>query len=220
MNKQEKFSVKKLLLTILCSSIISVFIGSTIIFIQSLYSNVEVEIINNLDKNDPIIIQIRDSHEAIVENIKEEIKKDKTDFGEDYPAEAIFLYNFYNTAANKYLDIYWLSIFIGVIFGIIVYIIAIQKANIKKSLIEIIISFIILYLILMIINFGYGFLIKNMINSAGATSETYLHYVYDLYYVDIANMVIIYLIIGLVVFIFNYIRQKILTNKLNKELTK
>ena len=208
MNKQEKFSVKKLLLTILCSTIISVFIGSTIIFIQSLYSNVEVEIINNLDKNDPIIIQIKDSHEAIVENIKEEIKKAKIDFGEDYPAEAIFLYNFYNTSANKYLDIYWLSIFIGIIFGIIVYIIAIQKANMKKSLVELLISFILLYLILTIINFGYGFLIKNMINSTGSTSETSLTYVYDLYYIDIANMIMIYLTLGLIVFIINYIRQK------------
>ena len=223
MKNQEKFSIKKLLLTILCSVILSVFIGTTSLFIESCSTKIQIEALMGLDKNSQILIDFGKTYQAGTETLKKEVQTEKLNYGEDYPSEGIILYLVMNKFSTDHIiDVYLLALVIGVVTGIVIYIIAIQKVHIKHALIELFISFIILYLILTLINFGYGFLIKNIINSSGSASPEYLNltYVYDLYNLDIENIIFIYLIIGLIVFIINKIRQEILANKLNKELHK
>lgn len=223
MKNQEKFSIKKLLLSILCSVILSVFIGTTCLFIYSCIAKIQTDTLTSLDPNSQSVLNLGEKYQQHTEIIKKTIQTQKSDYGEDYPSEGIFLYLFtQRIPANHIIDMYLHALLIGIVAGLVIYIIAIQKVSIKLALIELFISFTILYFILTLLNFGYGFLIKNIINSSGSASQKYLNstYVYDIYNLDIENIIFIYLIIGLIVFIINKIRQKILTNKLNKELLK
>lgn len=222
MKNKEKFSIKKFLLAILCSVIVSIFIGNTILFAESCTSKFQTELLEDMDKNNQILIDFGKTAQPAAETLQKKIIEDKINYGEDYPSEGIYLYLIMNKfSSNRIIDIYLLSFLIGVVTGILIYIIAIQKASIKKATIELLISFIIVYLVFIIINFGYGFLLTNMLkyyNSTVTQDSNNITYIYDLYNLNIENMVFIYLIIGFIVFIVNTIRQKILTYKLNRQL--
>ena len=70
---------------------------------------------------------------------------------------------------------------------------------------------------MMLINLGYETLINKAIQSINPTDVTYSTYIYDL---ESNNVLIPYIIVAAVIYIGNMVRQKILTNKLNKELNK
>lgn len=217
-NQEKTFSVKKLLLTILCTVIVSVFIGSTILFVGSVPQWIQSEVITGMEEGSESLIEIGKSYQVGYEQIEESFKEDKALYGEDYPSEELFLTQLINIfSTNRIMQVYSLSFLIGIALGTIIYIVAIQNIKGKQILIELVVAFVVLFILMMLINLGYETLINKAIQSINPTDVTYSTYIYDL---ESNNVLIPYIIVAAVIYIGNMVRQKILTNKLNKELNK
>lgn len=218
-NKGERlktFSVKKLLLTILCTVIVSVFIGSTILFVGSVPQWLQSEVITGMEKGSESLVEIGKSYQVGYEQIEESFKEDKALYGEDYPSEEIFLMQLINIfSTNGIMQVYSLSFLIGIALGTIIYIVAVQNIKEKQILIELVVAFVVLFILMMLINLGYETLINKAIQSINPTDVTYSTYIYDL---ESNNVLIPYIIVAAVIYIGNMIRQKMITNKLNKQL--
>ena len=217
-NQEKTFSVKKFLLTILCTVIVSVFIGSTILFVGSVPQWIQSEVITGMEEGSESLIEIGKSYQVGYEQIEESFKEDKTLYGEDYPSEELFLMQLINIfSTNRIMQVYSLSFLIGIALGTIIYIVAVQNIKGKQILIELVVAFVVLFVLMMLINLGYETLINKAIQSVNPTDVTYSTYIYDL---ESNNVLIPYIIIATVIYIGNMVRQKVLTNKLNKELNK
>jgi len=217
-NQEKTFSVKKFLLTILCTVIVSVFIGSTILFVGSVPQWIQSEVITGMEEGSESLIEIGKSYQVGYEQIEESFKEDKTLYGEDYPSEELFLMQLINIfSTNRIMQVYSLSFLIGIVLGTIIYIVAVQNIKGKQIIIELVVAFGIIFAIMMLINLGYETLINKAIQSVNPTDITYSTYIYDL---ESNNVLIPYIIVAAVIYIGNMVRQKILTNKLNKELNK
>lgn len=217
-NQEKTFSVKKFLLTILCTVIVSVFIGSTILFVGSVPQWIQSEVITGMEEGSESLIEIGKSYQVGYEQIEESFKEDKALYGEDYPSEELFLMQLINIfSTNRIMQVYSLSFLIGIALGTIIYTVAVQNIKGKQILIELVVSFVVLLILMMLINLGYETLINKAIQSVNLTNATYSTYIYDL---ESNNVLIPYIIVTAVIYIGNMVRQKILTNKLNKELNK
>ena len=218
-NKGERlktFSLKKLLLIILCTVIVSVFIGSTILFIGSVPQWIQSEIITGMEKGSEALTEIGKSYQFTYEQIEESFKEDKALYGEDYPSEGLFLMQLLNIfSTNRIMQVYSLSFLIGIALGTIIYIVAVQNIKWKQILIELAVAFVVLFVLMMLINLGYETIINKAIQSVNPTDVTYSTYIYDL---ESNNVLIPYIIVAAVIYIGNMIRQKMITNKLNKQL--
>jgi len=217
-NQEKTFSVKKLLLTILCTVIISVSIGSTLLFIYMVPQRIQLEVINVMEKDSETLIGIGKHYKRAYDSIEEDFKKDKALYGEDYPAEELLLLQWTNYFSTEVImRVYPLSLLIGIGLGFIIYIVAVQNARGKKAIIELVVAFVIIFLLIMLANLAYQTIINKTINSLQPTDVKYYTYIYDL---QNNKLIILYSIAAVVIYIGNIIRQKILTNKLNKALNK
>jgi len=215
-NQEKTFSVKKLLLTILCTVIVSVFVGSTILFVGSVPKWIESEVITSMEKGSETLVEIGKSYQIGYERIEEIFKEYKALYGEDYPSEGLFLMqtiNYFST--NRIMQVYSLSFLIGIALGTIIYIVVVQNIKGKQILIELIVAFVVLFILMMLINLGYETFINKYIQRVNPTDITYSTYIYDL---ESNNIVIPYIIVAAVIYIGNMVRQKIIADKLNKQL--
>lgn len=214
--KVKMFSLKKLLLTILCTVMISIFIGSTILFIYAIPSWMQLEVIVSLDKDSEVLIEIGKSYQENIKQLEENFNEEKEQYGDNYPAEGIYLFQLINLfSANRIVLIYAMSLLIGIVLGTIIYIVAVQNIKGKQIVFELIVAFIILFMFVMLLNAIYGAIINKAINEINPTEVKYHAYIYDL---ESNKAVIPYIIVAAIIYIVNMVRQKILTNKLNKEL--
>ena len=214
--KFKTFSFKKLLLTILCTAIVSVFIGTTILFIFSIPNWLQTEVVASMEKDSEALIEMVKSYQENLEQIQEIFNEDKALYGEDYPTEGIFLFQLINTfSRNRIVEVYTMSVLIGIALGTIIYIIAVQNINGKQMLIELVVAFIVLFVLITLLNIGYEAIINKAISNANATDVKYSTYIYDL---ESNNILIPYIIVAIIIYLANMIRQKIITNKLNKQL--
>lgn len=207
------FSIKKLLITILYTIIISVFIGTTALFLLSIPEVIQLEVINSLDGDSETLVEIGKVYQEQVDQINKKINEEKESYGEDYPAEEILLYQFIcKFSTSRIIQVYLFSLITGVILGIVIYIVAIQNIPPKQVFIELVIAVIILVMLILLFNIGYEIVLNKAINKIGSTD---IKYSTDL---DISNIVILYIIVAIVIYIIHMIKQKVLTNKLNKQL--
>lgn len=208
------FSIKKLLITILYTIIISVFIGTTALFLLSIPEVIQLEVINNsLDGDSETLVKIGKVYQEQVDQINKKINEEKESYGEDYPAEEILLYQFIcKFSTSRIIQVYLFSLITGVILGIVIYIVAIQNIPPKQVFIELVIAVIILVMLILLFNIGYEMVLNKAINKIGSTD---IKYSTDL---DISNIVVLYIIVAIVIYIIHMIKQKVLTNKLNKQL--
>lgn len=207
----KKFSVKKLLLTILCTVTICTFIGSTYLFISVIPAWMEWETFSIVEDSNII----REMGQEYEERMKESIKYEKQRYGEEYPAEGILtreliLYFSANSIVNTYL----MSLLMGILLGTMLYIIVIQSAKGKKLIIELIIAIAIIFMLLIFFHCGYKVLINRIINRYFSKDITYIPYEY---YSD-SNVIMSIIITTIVIYLGNLIYQKIQTYRLNKEL--
>lgn len=215
--KLKTFSVKKLLITILCTVIVSTFIGSTILFLTSIPTWMYSELVSALEKDSKTIITLGKSYENTVKQIHEQFSEDKAQYGDDYPAEGIFLFKLVNIfSTNRIVGVYAMSFIIGVVLGTIIYIVAVQKTTEKKMVVQLLLAFIILVILMILFNWGYEAIINKAINDIEPTKVQYSTYIYD---IESNNYILIqYIVVAAVIYIINIVRQKIIANKLNKEL--
>ncbi len=214
------FSIKKLLLSILCSIIVTTFMGFTFLFVTEVPSYTLVEILNGADGNLEGLKEIGSNMQEQYDTMEEHFAEQKEIYGEDYPVEGLFLYKLMNVSRSYSIcKIYTLTLLIGIILGTLVYIIFIQKIKGVQMLLEAMICGIVILLMLILVNLGYNSIINMGINKIGASVENseYITYVYD---IDTSN--ILYMFIGIIgtSYIVNLIYQKILVNKFNKKLHK
>lgn len=214
--KFKTFSVKKLLLTILCTLIVSVFIGTTILFVSSIPQWVQSEVVMGMEEGSESLVELGKSYQVVYEQMEEKFNKDKALYGEDYPAEEIFLMQTINIfSTNRIMAIYTMSILIGIVLGTIIYIVAIQNIKGIEIVIELFLAFVVLFILITLLNLGYQTIINKLIGDVNPTDVTYYTYIYDL---ESNNILLPYTIVAAVIYIVNMIRQNIITNKLNKQL--
>lgn len=210
------FSLKKLLLTILCTVIISVFVGTTIVFVFSSTHRLTAEIIKNLEPDSEQLMEIGESYKKASKIIEEEINEYKMKYGEDYPIEEILLFQAIQIfSTTRILETYIMSVLIGIALGTIIYIVAVQNIKGKQVFIELIVAFLILFAIMNLLNIGYEAIINKVISDINPTAIKYSTYIYDL---ENNNVLIPYIIVSGVLYIANMLRQYIITRKLNKAL--
>lgn len=210
------FSIKKLLTTILYTVIISVFIGTTILFLLSVPEAVQAEMIGYMEDSE-IIMEIGKNYEEQVQQIEKHVNESKEIYGEDYPAEGIFLHQFISKfSTDRIVKGYLLSLAIGIVVGTIIYIVAVQKISNKKVIIELMFAFAILLILAIILNVGYEAIVNKELNEIATVSESF----YSGMEFNIKNMLVPYIIIAVGVYIVNMIRQRMITNQLNKKLNK
>lgn len=216
MEKQErKISLKKLLLTILCTTIVSIFVGNTVLLVDTVPQWLETEKILSINRNSKYLIEIGENNQDNVKQLEEKYKEERALFGEKYPAEMMHLMQIANYFTNRIIKVYTLSILIGVSTGAIIYIISIQRAKGKQLIIELIISLLIVFGLVLFTNLGYEAYINNHVQIFNMTKIRTSAYIYEL---EIKDILISYVIVAIVIYIGNIIRQKILTHKLNKEI--
>ena len=215
--KNKTFSIKKLLLTILCSVIILVFIGNIALFLDAIPSWMTLEIVSVMDEDSEVLIEMGKSYEENVKLLEKRISEEKAKYGEDYPAEGIAFYKIFNIFSTyKIIGIFTRAVLLGIVLGVIIYIVFIQGAKGKQLILEVIVAFAVLFLMLFAINWGYKVIINKGINEAGVTDIVYDTAIYDIE--NNNNLVILYVGIFAIAYVVNLIKHKILTNKLNKEL--
>ena len=217
----KKFSLKLLLKCILFSILVTTFIGSTLIFLENVNMNAAVTSWNELESNPTFIEEIKEQSKdknSLYNEFEFIVNEAKEKYGEDYPAEEVAiskLMTFSNTQDTIY--IYIVSIIIGILLGNIAYFVIEQKATGKVLVIELLLSIVSIGVLLFLMDGIYNLIINSMIKSAG----------YNLSFKDNVfneNGKVIILsetaIIVFVVYVVNYICQKIRSQKLNKELNK
>lgn len=218
MEKKEKtFSIKKLLSTILKTVMVTSFIASILVFIGAIgYEGMyNILCVYNLDSE--LTIKMADIGQYEWEIANESIDELKAEYGEDYPAEGLAFIAYRLSAFNGITNIYVTLIIIGVIVGAIIYIVDIQKANAKKKMFQLCIAFVVLLALIALMYLVYQFLMNDMF----ATGETKgIERIKEVFEFNPSNILIIYVIAAVVIYILNMIKQKIITIKLNKELNK
>lgn len=210
----KKFSFKKLLLTILCSIVITTFIGTTYLFTTNISFVVEYEVISQFESDSQALKTIE---EVYGRSFKETVNILKAQHGEDYPAEGIFSYGLRIQGYYELSQIYIFSVVIGTLVGSAFYIIVIQNAKGKKIILELLIALAVVLSVIFILNIGYEAFINKVINEYNTSEMVYKTEIYD---TDNINTILIYVIAASIAYIGNLVYQKIQTNRLNKELNK
>ena len=214
--KIKTFSFKKLLSTILFTVIISVFVGTTIVVVFSVQDRFMAEIVKNLEPDSEQLMQIGEAYKKATNIIEKEINEHKIKYGADYPIEEILLFQAIQMfSTTRILETYIMSLLIGVVSGTIIYILAVQNVKGKQIFIELIIAFVILFTIINLLNIGYEAIINKLITNINPKAIKYSAYIYDL---ENNNILIPYIIISVVIYLANMLRQHIIPRKLNKEL--
>lgn len=216
MSEVKKFSIKKLLLTILCSIIFTTFIGNTYLFISTIPNWIRGEGSGVILQVNPTLFN--EEGKEIEEQINEMIAEEKARNGEDYPALGVYMYLMLLMYPSvPIIKMYIFTLVAGLILGAIIYIVLIQKAKGKKLILELLMAFISIFLLITLANKGYELLINYMLSNNKASEFTYLTSLYDM---DNNGILLPFIVISVIIYICNLIYQKIQTNKLNKELNK
>ena len=213
-----KFSVKKLLLTILCSVIVTTSLGSTYLFVINVPGWVQSELMGSLDGNSEVLKEIGSGFESQFKELDKNIAEEKAMYGEDYPSEELFIFRLMTVSrCYEVVRMYVLALVMGIIIGTIIYIVAIQNAKGIELIIELFMAFVAIIALILLANIGYEALLNHAINNYNPTEIEYQTEIYDLYN---DNIFLPYLITIAVVYVGNMIYQKRQANKLNKELNK
>ena len=210
----KKFSLKKLLLTILCSIVITTFIGTTYLFITSLAFVENAKVLELLDPESPELKQVARQYEDWFNKAVDGLK---AQHGEDYPAAGMFSYLLTTAGYERLEEIYIISVIIGIVIGSVFYIIVIQNAKGKKLILELLIALTVVLAIIFILNIGYEAFINKVINKYNISEMVFDTELYD---IDNTNTILIYVVVVAIAYIGNLVYQKIQTNRLNKELNK
>ena len=184
-------------------------------FIMDIPVGVLVDSLSYMNPDSEELIEMGNKYQESLEIYIPAIQEKKELYGDDYPAEALLIYQVINWfQIRDIVKVYLISLLIVVILGTIMYIVVLQKTQKKQMIIELIIAFAIFVSVMKILNVGYGIVINKVIQSIDAKSaEAYVDN-----NINTSTLMIIYGIIAVGIYIVNMIRQKITTKELNKEL--
>ena len=205
----KKFSVKKMLLTIICSVLVTTSLGFTLQIpgmLSQFIMTEEIGVDNN--KTREALVGIGKSYEESTQKVEERIEQEKEKYGEDYPAKGIFLYRVQISTYRDILETYLITVMAGVLLGVFIYVIWIQNAKGKQLVIEIIATFFAMIVMAILVKTGYSALIS-LISKTGKVDTIDLNGI---------GILALFGILLIAVYITNFIYQKYMSNKLNKKL--
>ena len=217
----KKFSLIKLLKCILFSVMVTSFIAFSICFIENVARNSYITAWNELESNEQFIEDIKSNSNGIGDTynqFQEGVNELKEKYGEDYPAESILLHKAMMVSdSSEEIYSYLISVLIGIGLGTIVYIINEQKANGKVFIIELLVAATSLGILLIAIDYIYKFIVNSLIKTAGYNlifEDTALGEEFKIFILGVFITLII------IVYLVNFVVQKINSKKLNEELNK
>ena len=217
MNKIKKifegFSLKKYLITVLCTIVIINFIGFTCLFVYSMDSYMIAEIASVSEADSQLVKDIGSHMEELFKLSNENTR---AVMGDDYPAEGMLLFEL--TRGLKTVAIvrgYTLFALIGLALGTVIYIVFVQKVKGVQLLLEVLVFGLIIILLVLGSNLIYRMSINTTIGAFGMENTGFYGDILD---INLTRYVIIYTIIIGGVYLINLIYQKLLANKLNKKL--
>lgn len=204
-----KFSIKKLLFTVFCSVLVTTSLGFTLIIPGMASQYILTEELGPDNENArEALVSIGKSYEEGKAEVEKKYESDKQKYGNDYPAEGVFLYRVQISTYVDFLETYLVSVATGVILGILIYVIWIQNSKGKKLFIQLIVCAIATVVLAVVAKVLYAVAI-------GTVAKTGM---IDMPKTDGIGILAMFGIIFIVVYISNFIYQKHLSNKLNKSL--
>lgn len=201
--------MKKLLLCVLVSILAINFVVMGVTIVCVLQDNVlfQVDIYNRFSKDkvsEEELIEYYKNQEEQMQSVKD---TNPEKYNEDYPIYGMFASVLPLIKMRPVVSMYILSIILGIIFGLIIYLIVIENKKGKEA----VISFI-LCLVLTVILF-YGL---KIMSNALYTNIPYIQFDDFEWY----GLVITYTTTFGIIYGLNYIYNKFITKKMNKELNK
>ncbi|MBR4111325.1 MAG: hypothetical protein IKK43_06560 [Clostridia bacterium] len=211
------FSLKKMLLTILCTVIVSVFVSATMTFVRDFNTYTAYESVAGLHENHEKFKEVVSQYDQeVIQGYYDNVEQQKEEWEKDIPTRALTEILLKRFESENRVHVYVTSVVMGVALGIVIYVIAIQKANIKQAVIELLIAFAILIAIIILVNHIYMIILGHFTQNA---FETIIDFGgAELYYLEDNTLIIVYVVAAVILYVGNLIKQKMLANKLNKEL--
>lgn len=211
------FSLKKMLLTILCAVIVSVFVSATMTFVKDFDTYATYESVGALRENNEKFKEVVNQYDKeVMQGYYDNVEQHKEDWKKDIPTRALTEILLRRAESENRVKVYVTSVVIGIALGSVIYVIAVQKANIKQAIIELLITFAILVAIIVLVNHIYMMILGHFTKNA---FETIIDFGgAELYYLEDNTLIIVYIAAAVVLYVGNLIKQKILANKLNREL--
>ena len=208
--------MKKLLLCILCSTIVTTFIGFTIVFIYQFPSFLLNDISMQTDVDSELLAETFSEYENAYQHIIDGVNQQKELYGDDYAGGRVLIGLTYMLGNRLIINTYIISLIVGITFGIFIYFIFIQQVTSKHIEIKIGISFIIILTLVPLINWIYTIFCNIFIKSTGTDMK------YDMSICDLDPFILLAISLGLffLILLTNLVYQKIRTYKLNKALEK
>ena len=159
MENVEKFSIKKLLLCILCGILLTTAIGMTMLFVENVPPYLEQCILNNIDESSEEFKEYLMNLEEHG-NVTDFYNNAEENYEEGYPVNGLFQYEITNAIrtlmSQDIVETYVLTFIIGLFLGATVYIVIIQKTKGIKLISQIILVIAIVYLIMLSVNLGFN----------------------------------------------------------------
>jgi len=185
MENVEKFSIKKLLLCILCGILLTTAIGMTMLFVENVPPYLEQCILNNIDESSEEFKEYLMNLEEHG-NVTDFYNNAEENYEEGYPVNGLFQYEITNAIrtlmSQDIVETYVLTFIIGLFLGATVYIVIIQKTKGIKLISQIILVIAIVYLIMLSVNLGFNVIYNKMIMDNPYKMNTtidYSSYIYD-----------------------------------------
>ncbi len=211
MKENSKFSIKKLLKTIVIWIAICALVGMTYNFISSLEGAIMFQALTEPAEYPEGMISY---FEGLNTNFEQSVRATKEFRGESFPAEGANFY-MYAVAWPSYQMVrtFTLSLLAGIIIGSLVYILMVQKATKMKAILEVGIAFILIGTFI-----GVGYLSNNLILKMALGGNVTLEN--PLMFADytITQLASLYILLAAILYVFNIVKQKITVIKLNREL--
>ena len=193
--------LKKLLLCIVASVVLTTSIGSAFFFVNSIISLMPVYYLEKENKNDEENEELKEFFASYEVNFNDTIELMEKEKGKDYPNEGNLVYIIMMGRVYQFVQNYMNCLIIGISVGIFVNIIWIKRSAGKRLLVEAIIA--ILFTVALV------YLINTVLD-AGI-------YIFE----DIESgygVPLLFLGIFIGIYVINMAYQKITEKKLNKEL--
>lgn len=201
--------MKKLLICVLMSVLAINFVVMGVTIVCVLQDNVlfQVDVYNIFSKNkvnEEELIEYYKNQEEQMQYVKD---TNPEKYNEDYPIYGMLISALPLIKMRPIVSMYILSIITGVIFGLIIYLIVIENKKGKEA----VISFIVCLLLTVLLFYGL-----KIISNELYTNIPYVQFEdFDWY-----ELVITYTTTFVIIYSLNYIHNKFITKKMNKELNK
>lgn len=196
----ENFSLKKLVICIICSVILSTSIAYTICFVRNVYESSLKEVIMDVELNsvsqEEMINNAEDYHAAIDNTIDGISKR----YGSEYPSTEV-VYS-YLMLQSFDISFYLSSLLIGIVAGMLIYIVFIERPVPLYALIEVSLCFLLSIVLVKCFDLIYTAYVSGIVDNISVLNSNYIVQmttmsVYDLIWAFVITFLVICIIYGI-----------------------